>query len=219
MGPTMGTTPAQQKQKTYVYIDGFNLYYGALKKRGVQGLKWLNVELLCKNYLKNHDILKIKYFTASVSGKYDPSKPLKQELYARALRTLPSVEIILGTFSYNKKSIQITAESSFTGIMPEEKGSDVNIGAHLINDAHLKKFDTAIIVSNDSDLAEVVRIATQELKVKVGLLNPYGKFQKRLQKYATPSELYSIREGAVSASQFPISLADSRGTIQKPATW
>ena len=39
----------------------------------------------------------------------------------------------------------------------EEKGSDVNLGAHLVRDAFLKKFDIAAVLTNDTDLAEPIR--------------------------------------------------------------
>lgn len=35
----------------------------------------------------------------------------------------------------------------------EEKGSDVNVGSHLLRDVLTDRIDAAIVVSNDSDLA------------------------------------------------------------------
>lgn len=40
----------------------------------------------------------------------------------------------------------------------EEKGSDVNLAIHLLNDAWNNRFDVAVVVSNDSDLAEAMRL-------------------------------------------------------------
>ena len=52
--------------RTFVYVDGFNLYYGAL--RGTPW-KWLDLPALFAKVLQpRHDILKVKYFTARVSG-------------------------------------------------------------------------------------------------------------------------------------------------------
>ena len=58
-------------------------------------------------------------------------------------------------------------------IKTEEKGSDVNIAAHMVHDGHLGRYDVAILVSNDSDLAEPVRIVRHELNKTVGMLNPH----------------------------------------------
>lgn len=52
----------------------------------------------------------------------------------------------------------------------EEKGSDVNVAAHLLADVLQSKVDAAIVVSNDSDLALPIRIAREH--VPVGVLNP-----------------------------------------------
>ncbi len=78
--------------RTIVYVDGFNLYYGALKG---SPWKWLDLFLLFKTILQSHhDIRAIKYFTARVSSTSgDPSKPRRQDVYLRALRCYrPEVE-------------------------------------------------------------------------------------------------------------------------------
>jgi len=62
---------------TCAYIDGFNLYYGALKGTP---WKWLDVPgLLAKILQPHHEILRVKYFTASVSDTpKDTSKAQRQ---------------------------------------------------------------------------------------------------------------------------------------------
>lgn len=71
--------------RTTVYIDGFNLYYGALKG---SPWKWLDLVLLFETILKRrHDVGRIKYFTARVSDTpNDPSKAMRQDIYLQALR-------------------------------------------------------------------------------------------------------------------------------------
>ena len=44
----------------------------------------------------------------------------------------------------------------------EEKGSDVNLAAHLLNDAWMGLFDAAAVISNDTDLVTPVRMVTAE---------------------------------------------------------
>jgi len=64
---------------TYVYVDGFNLYYRALKRTKY---KWLNIATLVKGLLdSDNDIQCIRYFTAPVSGKHDPGQPVRQQRY------------------------------------------------------------------------------------------------------------------------------------------
>jgi len=84
--------------RTSIYIDGFNLYYGLLKNTPY---KWLNIESLCQAYLNPqlNNIQKIKYFTALVKSRpNDPDQHIRQQAYIRALKTLPCLEIIYGTF-------------------------------------------------------------------------------------------------------------------------
>ena len=83
--------------KAIAYIDGFNLYYGALKKTPY---KWLNINSLLKSILyDSYSIVEIKYFTARVSSHMaDSEAPRKQANYLRALKTLPNLEIYQGYF-------------------------------------------------------------------------------------------------------------------------
>jgi hypothetical protein len=57
----------------------------------------------------------------------------------------------------------------------EEKGSDVNLGVHLVRDAFMGEFDEAAILTNDTDLVEAVRIVTREVGLPVALLTPENK--------------------------------------------
>jgi len=74
--------------RTIIYIDGFNLYYGAV--RG-SAFKWLNLQRFFQLLRPHDNILKVHYFTALVDG---PTKP-NQDAYLRALGTLPVLNIIV----------------------------------------------------------------------------------------------------------------------------
>jgi hypothetical protein len=99
----------------------------------------------------------------------------------------------------------------------EEKGSDVNLASHLLRDAFLKRFHVAVIVTNDSDLAEPVRIVSQEIKLPIGILNPHQFHSRELRQYAT--FVKRIRQGDLISSQFPRVLTDRKGTFAKPPGW
>ena len=207
--------------KTIVYVDGFNLYYGAVK--GTPH-KWLNIMTLCKLLLPKNQITQIKYFTAPVTARpNDPDQPNRQQLFFRALQTIPEVEIIYGHFLTHEIMMPIAhhlpGQPKYVQVIKtEEKGSDVNIAAHMVNDAHKGRYQVAILVSNDSDLAEPVKIVRNELKLSVGVLNPFiHTASYDLRKYAT--FVKPIRVGALSASQFPSRLKDANGTFHKPPTW
>lgn len=207
--------------QTWVYIDGFNLYYGAVKDTPY---KWLNPYVLCSLLLPSHQISKIKYFTARVSARHDdPDKPSRQQIYLRALRTLPDIEIVFGRFLSHDVMMPL-AQPAPDGprfakvIKTEEKGSDVNIAAHLINDGYKKQYETAAIVTNDSDLLEPIRIVRQELGIPVGVLNPHRNPTSRVLAQQA-SFVRQIRQGTLAVSQFPEVLTDAHGVFHKPIGW
>jgi uncharacterized LabA/DUF88 family protein len=204
--------------KTCIYIDGFNLYYGCLKRTPY---KWLNIAKLAQELLPNDSIETIKYFTARVSARpQNPSAPIDQQVYLRALRTISNLEIIFGHFLTHSVPMMLT------GVAPpqrvwvdktEEKGSDVNLAAHLVRDAFQKRFELAVLVTNDSDLAEPVRIVTKELGMPVGILNPHEHHSVTLKPLAT--FVKRIRQSHLIASQFPSALTDRKGSFSKPTSW
>ncbi len=108
--------------------------------------------------------------------------------------------------------------SGFTEVIKtEEKGTDVNIASHLINDAHNASFELAVVVSNDSDLVEPIRIVVDELGLPVIVVSPYANNSIQLKN--TASSVRRIRSGVLSASQFPSTLVDNVGRFTKPPVW
>lgn len=205
--------------KTYIYVDGFNLYYRAVKRTPY---KWLDIDTLCKFLLPKASIEQISYYTARVTARpHDPDQPTRQNVYLRALSTIPHLRIIEGTFLTKPTSLPLAADPTqfATVIKTEEKGSDVNLASHLINDGHLGHYEQAVVVTNDSDLAEPIRIVRDELKLPVGILFPSKHLNPQLKNSVTPNFTKAIRSGVLAASQFPTILTDSIGTFHKPPTW
>ena len=102
-------------------------------------------------------------------------------------------------------------------IKTEEKGSDVNLATHLLCDGFHNAYDVAVVISNDSDLAEPIRIVAQEFNKVVGILNPHKHPSQVLSKYASFQK--QIRQGVLKASQFSQTLTDAHGSFHKPTTW
>jgi uncharacterized LabA/DUF88 family protein len=210
--------------RTYIYIDGFNLYYGCLKGTPY---RWLDIDRLCHVLLTQSQILQIRYYTARISPPpHDPARADRQEVYLRALRTLPRVSITYGNFlTHPVKRRLVTPLSDGTTmvdvIQNEEKGSDVNLATHLVFDAARDRFDVAFLVTNDSDLEEPMRIAKHEFGKQMGILAPLpasrASVTPRLRKHA--DHIFRIHPGVLKASQFPATLTDSRGTFYRPLRW
>jgi uncharacterized LabA/DUF88 family protein len=256
--------------RTYVYVDGFNLYYGALK--GTQH-RWLNLVELAKQILPpNHTIDKVKYFTARVSGAADPDAPRRQHAYLSALQTLPEVEIHYGRFlaktiwrpivnlpvaasqihspvavslpagnhqvsggslsspstlavgSYppkgtkrRKKAPSPLPDALVTEVHAmEEKGSDVNLAAHLLNDAWKNAFDAAAVLSNDTDLVEPIRMVSVERQKTVFVVCP-GRWPMAPALMQVANNQRYIRNNMLSAAQFSDPIPGT--TIKKPPAW
>jgi hypothetical protein len=205
------------EMKTIVYVDGFNLYYGAL--RGTR-YKWLDLQKLSQLLLPKHQIVGIKYFTAKVSARpNDPGQPTRQQTYLRALRTVSNLEIIFGHFLAHEIYMPLAGNpnQAVKVIKTEEKGSDVNMAAHLVNDGHRGRYEVAVLITNDSDLLEPLKMARYELNLPVGILNPQKRPSRVLLQHA--SFIKEIRSGVLRASQFPSVLRDASGTFHKPRGW
>src|ERR1700744_5638592 len=169
-----------------VYIDGFNLYYGALKRTPY---KWLDVSKLAQALLPADTIQEIHYFTARVSSRpYNPTSAHDQGLYIRALKTIPNIHIVYGHFLTHSIPMylsNVTPPQKVWVDKTEEKGSDVNLASHLLRDGFKGVYEVAIVVTNDSDLVEPVRIVRRELGLPVGVLNPHQHHSAGLRAEAT----------------------------------
>ncbi len=217
---------------TNVYIDGFNLYYRALKR--FPQYKWLDLAKLSQALLPRHEINYIRYFTAIVDQRPDdPQQQFRQLIYHRALQTIPNLEIHYGQFktrhiwrplvnpthglARNVKVVQVRNT--------EEKGTDVNLATYLIMDGYEDEYEQAVVISNDSDLALPIKMVRDRLQYPVGVVNPNPVNTKtnpnatagELQKSAT--FLRRIRYKTLANSQFPNTLTDSNGTFSKPPAW
>lgn len=206
--------------RVFVYVDGFNLYYRALKD---SKLKWINLSLLAQRVLDPTDTIElIRYFTARVSPRAgNPDGPRRQQILFSALATLPNIAFHYGSFLAKRKWRPLASDpSKFVQVLDtEEKGSDVNLAVHLLNDAWHKRFELALILSQDTDLIEPLRIVTGELKMLAGLVwLDGGRPNKHLA--AAASFVRHIKPSDLAAAQFPDPVVKADGTeIHKPLTW
>jgi uncharacterized LabA/DUF88 family protein len=203
------------------YIDGFNLYYGCVKGTPY---KWLDVSKLCRFLLpRDLELRRIKYFTARVTdlpGK--PGAPTRQNMYLRALATLPNVEVVFGHFLSHPVMMPLAdppaGGSRFVRVLrTEEKGSDVNLASHLLLDAFTRSCSAALLISNDSDLLAPIQIARHHFGLRIILATPRNRPSETLRREA--DSLRQIRQGVLKASQFPDTLTDAVGTFHKPEGW
>ncbi|MEZ5264712.1 MAG: hypothetical protein R2755_23675 [Acidimicrobiales bacterium] len=100
----------------------------------------------------------------------------------------------------------------------EEKGSDVNVAAHLLVDVLEGAVDAAVVISNDSDLRYPVQQA--RLRVPVGVVNP-TRNQLAGDLRATPDVgvgthwWYQLKPEDLRAHQLP----DPVDGVHRPQGW
>jgi hypothetical protein len=208
-----------QKRRVVAYIDGFNFYFRRLRNKPY---RWLDLVAFVDSFFPNDEVVKVKYFTARVSGNFDQKKADRQALYLRALETIPRLEIIEGQYFTKAASrrlvtpyINQSGESvSFAQIWHSDEKGSVNLGAHLLNDAWKNVYDIAAVVTNDSDLSAPIKMSA-ELGKTITLIHPDNNTSKQLAQCATNA--LHIHDSHLHHAQLPstITLANGR-VIRKP---
>jgi uncharacterized LabA/DUF88 family protein len=213
------TSASERGIRTVAYVDAFNLYYGCL--RGTP-YKWLNINVMLQALLPRNDIRRIKYFTARMKPRPDdPRAATRQQVYHRALCTLPNLEIFYGHYVSHEVRMRLAhplpyGPKTVMVIRTEEKGSDVNLATHLVGDAYEGRFDCAVVVTNDSDLTLPIE-RVRSLRYSVGVINPHVTRARTRLKAA--GFVRQIRTGVLRESQFPAVMTDDHGTFTKPCGW
>ena len=212
------------RPEAIVYIDGFNLY-----RRALQGTpyKWLDIARMADLLLQDFSVTKVRYFTAHIKHQpHDAQAPQRQQAYLRALCVDPRVHIHLGTFRMDKRlmpvhPLRVDGDGRpVTALVRkmEEKGSDVNLATHLLLDGFRNEADSYVVVSNDSDLAEPMRVLVHDFQRTVGLITPSSRPSHALLQ-TKPKILRQIREGLLAEAQMPDRLRDQHGFIHRPKSW
>ncbi|MFH1738952.1 MAG: NYN domain-containing protein, partial [bacterium] len=205
--------------RVFAYIDGLNLYYGAVKKTPY---RWLNLKAFVEAILPSiYRIIRVNYYTAPVSHIVDPGAPKRQKILFDALKTVPEIEIHKGRMApRTKRGTLVEPPHTLVTIRAlEEKGSDVNLASHLVRDAFQGSFDVAAVVTNDTDLVEPIRIVTQETCLPVILICPnvYARRPVAASLKEVATEVRRAREGHLVVAQFPDVIPGTN--IKKPSGW
>jgi uncharacterized LabA/DUF88 family protein len=213
--------PDLKRPVANIYVDGYNLYYGALRN---SPFKWLDLRTLSQLLLPDFEIGTISYFTARVKERPDDLQaPVRQQTYLSVLSSIPPVEIHFGHFLQSTVRMRVAdplaKPRTVEVLKTEEKGSDVNLATHLMLDAFQEKADIFVVLSNDSDLTEPLKIVRETLGKMTGIINPHRR-QSRALLSCNPTIVRQIRDGALGASQFPDRVVLPNGrAVQKPAEW
>lgn len=201
-------------ERIIFYIDGFNLYYG-IKSKGWNRYKWLDISRL--SYLlakKEQHVVKVNYFTSRVRNA--PDKEQRQKTYLEALQQQSKTRIIYGKYRPNTITCY---RCGHTYSSPNEKMTDVNIAVEILADAFQDAFDTAILVSGDSDLtAPIMALKKHFPKKKIIIAFPPGRHNVSLAHLADNS--FIVGRKKLKDSQLPEAIKKPDGfVLRKPVMW
>lgn len=217
--------------KTIVYVDGYNLYYGLLRRSAV---KWLDLYRLFQENALGHDadVVEVRYYTAPVLGRMsdDPESSQRQRTYLQALRKMPPnrVTIIEGKILAQTPVLRLVNPlpdcPSLTYVKVHdftEKKTDVNLAADLITGAWTGAYEQAVICSNDTDLEGALRAVKENRPaVRLGLVAPIPSNDSRkiaadLKQYADWSKILSSVH--LEHSQLPDKIPGT--ALRRPESW
>jgi len=201
--------------RVVAYVDGFNLYWGMKAKTGRRYL-WLDLAALSTSILRPGQRLEaVRYFTATVRN--DPAALGRQHTYLAALRAhIPNIDIVLGR--YQEKTLNCRSCGAQWRSY-EEKETDVSIAVSLLEDGINNRFDTALVISADSDLCPAIR-ALHRLRpsLRVVAAFPPKRHSDALRRACTGT--LHISEAHLRAAQLPgLVTSPPRGTYKRPSRW
>lgn len=227
--------------RTIYYVDGYNLFYGALKHTPY---KWLDLPRLLHDRIGRTEnpectLECVKYFTAPVKTKVatrGQDALTAQHRYHRALSTLypDKIQIISGYYSLERGlPLRYRNPPDKTDRVAvwnlEEKQTDVNIALTSYRDMAKGKVDQLVFVSNDSDLVPALQAIRDDFDgyCRIGLITPIQKqdgnatarrTNERLSKHADWTRRHILEE-ELQDSQLPGKIGTRRKPVYKPDYW
>ena len=196
------------------YIDGFNLYYG-LRDAGLRKSRWLDIHGVCASLLKAGEQLDmVRYFTSWV--KNNPVKAARQAVYVDALRARGGIKIDFGHFLSNTTRC-FRCGNVWT--QHEEKKTDVNIAVRLLEDADDDLFDTAMVVSGDSDLVPPIDSVQRRFPYK-RVVVAFPPRRRSAQLAQAASKAFSIYPQTIRGNHLPDPVHTHDGVeLHAPSGW
>jgi uncharacterized LabA/DUF88 family protein len=196
------------------FVDGFNLYHALQEKPDYHKYKWLDLSKLCAAFtMKKDQIVDIYYFTALTT--WNQQKMARHKDYIRALVS-KNIHIIYGEFKRRDKLCPLCKKTFQTF---EEKQTDVNVAIYLFKLAIQDIYDTAIIVSGDSDLIpSLSAVRAMFPQKRIGVIIPIGRASESLKQ--TANFHMKMRQYHLQTSLFPeiVNLGQNQ-TVTCPITW
>lgn len=140
-----------KNKRAIIFIDGSNFYFRikdlTKNSKGKNTLINFDFKKFFENLLAGKELVEVRYYVGAV--RRENNNPKSEELYANQQKLLASLQqknisVILGTIIRHPDKTY------------HEKGVDVRIAVEMIRFARENKYDTAYLISSDTDLVPAV---------------------------------------------------------------
>jgi len=129
------------RERVALFIDGSNLYNGM---RDNLSNTRVNLQALVGQLMGERQLYRVYYYNAPLTDDYESDLRDGQQRFFESLRRIPYVTVRLGRLHRRNDGSLV------------EKGIDVSIAVESLALAYEDAYDTAILVSGDSDYIELV---------------------------------------------------------------
>ena len=206
--------PNNPKDRVAFFIDGCNLYHSLPVCGGFRQYRWLDLRRLAECFYSPRRIEQIIYFTAYAD--WSQSKTNRHRTYIQAQRNR-GVAVEFGEFHKIKKRCRAVCKRTY--LTHEEKQTDVNIAIKLLELAVKDEYDTAVLVTGDSDMVPGIKAVKRLYPDKqVHVLIPPNSRAKALKQACHAHHTIKKRHLAKSQLPNPVRLSNGKD-LACPPTW
>ncbi len=199
-------------ERVVAFVDGLNVYQGMVASR-LRHLLWLDYVELVRQFLQQDQELGATYYFTS-HRRTPPESYARQGVYLEALNTLPELTIVEGSFDRSRAPCRHCGRVTD---IPRERATDVQLATYMVHGAGADEYDTAYLLSGDTDyLTPITKV--QALGKKVKLLRPVARRSEDLAEEV--DYVKDVRATHLRRAQLPgaVNLPDGR-TIERPFSW
>lgn len=203
-------------ERLHVFFDGFNIYY-SLKRKKWQRYMWLDYLALARSLVREDQILSgATFVTARVPGPQESAR--RQSIYLDALCavTAPGDVLVMREGTIEKRPMRCPG-CKHNWHRPQEKRSDVLLALELVMGAVDDTYDTAVLVTADSDLIPAARLVRDRFLKRVLLITPPGTKAEELAA-ACDAHLH-LTKPQLGRCQLPPVVTVGGRSLERPPEW
>lgn len=196
------------QERVVCFVDGFNLYH-AIDRLKSPYLKWVDLRLLASVFIRPKSQCLIDVFYFSAYADWLPQSKKRHIQYVKALMA-SGVRPVMGKFK-NKDRKCPKCKHKWCG--HEEKETDVNIALAMLNLAYQNKYDRALLITNDSDLAPAIQMVLANFPQKniTTIVPPQYQHSNELIKASSDKAKITIQQ--LNRSLLPQKIYDAGGNL------